>query len=96
VHHPFGSDSVPAIIARLKMHKVLYIAPNKALCEERCHAWTKQFALLTMNEKEVPGFNSSISCMALTTTKIMMKQRTYLQKFKMPISSSLHQKNGTV
>jgi hypothetical protein len=61
-----GSDSVPAIIARLKMHKVLYIAPNKALCEERCHAWTKQFALLTMNEKEVPGFNSSISCMALT------------------------------
>jgi len=61
-----GSDSVRAIIARLKMHKILYIAPNKALCEERCAAWTKQFALLTMNEKDVPGFNSSISCIALT------------------------------
>lgn len=61
-----NKDSVPAIITCLKMHKILYIAPNKALCEERCAAWTKQFAILTMKEEKTSGLNSSISCIALT------------------------------
>jgi hypothetical protein len=61
-----SNDTFPAIIKCLKSHKILYIAPNKALCEERCTAWTKQFAHLTANEKISSTGNAAISCLALT------------------------------
>ena len=52
------------IIERLLKNKVLYIAPSKALCEERCNAWTRQFS--TLVSKTNNWSVNTIQCLSLT------------------------------
>jgi len=53
-------------------HKVVYLAPTKALCSERQRDWAKKFAKLGMNVEEITGDSENNSLKAVQRSNIIV------------------------